>query len=89
MYYVYRIKSLESSHHEYIGTTTNVKGRVALHNKGKVLATEAHRPWGLTFYAGFVHEKNAKAFAHYLKSEEGQRFGRKLLWGKHETESTQ
>ncbi|MCC5850680.1 MAG: GIY-YIG nuclease family protein [Verrucomicrobia bacterium] len=80
MYYVYRMRSVEDPEKEYIGTTSNVKGKLAQHNRGKIEETNAHKPWVVTFYAAFPHRSKAKSFSHYLKTESGHAFARKHLW---------
>ncbi|MGA0332868.1 MAG: GIY-YIG nuclease family protein [Kiritimatiellia bacterium] len=80
MHYVYRIQSRNRADKSFIATSRDVKKRLALHNAGKVEATQEHCPWKLTFYAAFPKKERAKEFEEYLKSPEGKKFGRKHLW---------
>ncbi len=45
-YFVYFLKSLKNGD-IYVGSTENVKVRVAKHNSGKVKSTKGYRPWKL------------------------------------------
>lgn len=78
--YVYRIRSIADPARDYIGVTRNVKARLSLHNSGKVEETKDAAPWELEFYAAFPSRHRAKSFAHFLKTESGQVFGRHHLW---------
>jgi len=80
MHYVYRIQSLEHSSKTYIGTTRNVKKRLALHNRGKVRHTAEDGPWRISFYAAFTRKERADEFAEFLKTKEGRRFAHEHLW---------
>jgi predicted GIY-YIG superfamily endonuclease len=80
MYYVYRIQSLNNSDKTYIGTTRDVKKRLAMHNTGKVSRTEANAPWRISFYAAFTRKKRAEAFESFLKTDEGRSFAHTHFW---------
>ncbi len=84
MHYVYRLQSAEDPLKAIIDTSSNVRARFKLHNKGEVPETAAQRPWILSFYTAFPSRTRAKEFAHYLKSDSGQAFGHKHLWGPRE-----
>ena len=81
MHYVYRLQSAEDPEKFIIDTSSNVRARYKLHNSGDIPETAAFRPWILSFYTAFPSKHRAKEFAHYLKSESGQAFGHKHLWG--------
>lgn len=76
MHYCYILLS-SKSHIFYFGSTSNLKVRFALHNSGKVTSTRPHAPWKLVWYAGFITEKEARDFEHYLKSGSGKAFAYK------------
>lgn len=82
MYYVYRIRSQHHPHRSFIGTTRNVKKRLAMHNTGQVSSTRDYSPWKLSFYAAFTRKQRAYDFEDFLKSPAGKEFGRKHLWNK-------
>jgi hypothetical protein len=67
-------KSINCPQHHYTGYTTNLKRRLAAHNRGDSKHTAAHRPWKLVNYFAFCNKEQAEAFEHYLKSGAGRRF---------------
>lgn len=78
MYYTYILLS-SKSHIFYFGSTINLKGRIKLHNTGKVKSTKPHLPWKLTWYCAFETEKQSREFEIYLKSGSGKAFAYKRL----------
>ena len=52
MYYMYVLKSLSNSLH-YVGSTADLKRRVADHNHSKTGWTRSGRPWKLIYYEAF------------------------------------
>ena len=58
MYFTYILKSLKNGD-VYVGSTANLKQRIALHNKGRVKSTKAYRPWKLMEY----YELNSRSEA--------------------------
>ena len=77
MYYVYRLKSIESPKQNYTGFTTDVSKRLDAHNNGQVSHTSKYKPWKLMNYFTFLDEKKAKEFEVYLKSGSGRAFAKK------------
>lgn len=59
MYYAYILLS-SKSHKFYFGSTSDLRIRLSLHNKGKVKPTKHGLPWELVWYAGFETEKQAR-----------------------------
>jgi predicted GIY-YIG superfamily endonuclease len=80
MYYVYRIQSLENKNKSFIGTTRNVKKRLAMHNRRKISSTAMDAPWRVSFYAAFTRKERAEEFKEFLKTREGKSFAHKHFW---------
>jgi putative endonuclease len=78
MKFVYILESLDGQHF-YVGITDDVSARVTKHNAGEVPHTSKYRPWRLKTYIAFSDEKQAFAFAKYLKSGSGRAFAKKHL----------
>lgn len=72
MYYAYIL--LLSNKQYYIGSTQDLKKRLAEHKRGGVSATKNKRPFELVFYAAFKTQKLALDFEKYLKSSSGFAF---------------
>ena len=79
MIYVYLLESA-SSGQRYVGTTNDLKRRLADHNAGKSPHTSKFIPWRLVTYVAFDDRVKAEAFEHYLKSGSGHAFARRHLW---------
>jgi predicted GIY-YIG superfamily endonuclease len=79
MWYVYIIRSATSPEQSYIGTTANLRQRVADHNAGKSTHTAKFVPWKLVWYSAFHCKYKALEFERYLKSHSGKAFARKRL----------
>ncbi|MEK7576800.1 MAG: GIY-YIG nuclease family protein [Patescibacteria group bacterium] len=78
MYYVYILKSLKDDS-KYVGTTTDLKKRLAAHNSGGNKYSSSKKPFRLIWYCAFSDEKKAYDFEKYLKSGSGFAFARKRL----------
>lgn len=77
MYYAYIL--LLSNKQYYIGSSSNLKKRLAEHMRGGVSATKNKRPFNLVFYGAFKTQKLALDFEKYLKSSSGFAFRNKHL----------
>lgn len=75
MYYTYIL--LLSNKQYYIGSSSNLKKRIAEHARGGVSTTQHKRPFDLVFYAAFTTQKLALDFEKYLKSSSGFAFRNK------------
>jgi putative endonuclease len=67
VYYVYLIKSQQSSHWKYIGSTNNLERRFNEHQDGKVFSTKNYRPFILVYYEAYLSEKDARERERQLK----------------------
>jgi predicted GIY-YIG superfamily endonuclease len=79
MWYVYIIRSRSSPEQSYIGSTANLKQRIAEHNAGKSFHTSKFMPWELVWYSAFADKLRALEFERYLKSHSGKAFANKRL----------
>ena len=80
MHYVYLIKSESHPERKYIGQTTNLKQRLADHNRGHSTHTAKYAPWLVVTYLAFSQKPKALDFEAYLKSGSGHAFASKRLW---------
>jgi predicted GIY-YIG superfamily endonuclease len=78
MYYCYILKSLKDGSF-YIGSTKDLKERLAKHNKKAVTYSSTKAPFKLVWYSAFLTKEKAIAFEIYLKSSSGFAFRNKRL----------
>jgi len=62
--------------------TSDLKTRLAKHNKGDVSHTSKFLPWELRTYIAFSTREQAAEFERYLKSGSGRAFASRHLWPK-------
>jgi putative endonuclease len=74
---VYILKTIRHPTRYYVGLTTNVATRLAVHNSGGSLYTAELRPWELVATIEFSNESSAIAFEKYLKSGSGRAFAKR------------
>lgn len=79
MWYTYIIRSINSPNQEYTGATSDLKQRIADHNRGNSAHTAKFVPWEIKFYASFPDKNKALEFEKYLKSHSGRAFAKKRL----------
>ena len=65
MFYVYVLKEMERESF-YIGSTSDLRKRVAEHNQGKNQSTR-NRQWQLVYYEAYLTEPGARQREHQLK----------------------
>lgn len=80
MYYVYLIQSEAFSEQRYVGFTTDLKKRFAVHNVGGSRHTAKFKPWKLVSYHAFAEKRRAQEFEYYLKTGSGKAFANKRFW---------
>ena len=73
MYYTYILESTADPT-RYPGHTSDLRARLAEHNRGKCRHTARHRPWKVKLYIAFATRKLARDFERYLKSGSGHAF---------------
>ncbi|OGF75534.1 hypothetical protein A3C77_00745 [Candidatus Giovannonibacteria bacterium RIFCSPHIGHO2_02_FULL_45_13] len=66
MFYVYVLRSKIDREH-YIGSTNDLRKRLAEHNHGKVFSTKLSKPFELIYYEAYRVEKDARSREHNLK----------------------
>jgi len=74
---VYIIRSSAHPTRHYVGITTDVTRRLAVHNSGGSAHTANLRPWELVAAVEFASEASAIAFEQYLKSGPGRAFAKR------------
>lgn len=77
MWYVYFL--LLSNKDIYVGSTDDLRGRVAKHNRGYVLSTKRYLPATLMSYVAVQGEKHARELEQYFKTGSGKALARKRL----------
>ncbi|MDO8564532.1 MAG: GIY-YIG nuclease family protein [bacterium] len=63
----------------YVGSTNNLKRRLAEHQDGLVFSTKYRKPLKLVYFEGCTEERDARRREQYLKSTKGRRFLAKRL----------
>ncbi|MBU0531606.1 GIY-YIG nuclease family protein [Patescibacteria group bacterium] len=79
MHYVYIIQSNSNSREINKGLTSDLRDRLARHNRGEIKHTSKYRPWKIMFYLAFEDRDTAASFEKYLKSGSGIAFMHKRL----------
>ena len=74
MFYVYILKSKSKNDSFYVGYTSDLKRRLAAHNRGDSIYTSKHSPWKLINYFAFINRKKTEEFEIYLKTSSGRKF---------------
>ena len=69
-----------SNGHIYVGSTNDLKRRVASHREGKVTSTRPHLPLTLKSYIAVETEALARSLEIYFKSGSGKAVARKRFW---------
>ena len=77
MFYTYILRSISHPNQRYIGSTGDLRKRLAAHNAGGVPHTAKYRSWKLETYIAFELEERARAFEIYLKSGSGHAFAKR------------
>ncbi|HWK31357.1 MAG TPA: GIY-YIG nuclease family protein [Terriglobales bacterium] len=72
--YVYILNSASDSTRYYTGITSNIRVRLAEHNRGVCRHTSRWVPWKVIVVVAFASERRALEFERYLKSGSGGAF---------------
>ena len=80
MYYVYILQSQASPDQTYIGSTADLKKRVAAHNAGKTPHTSKFKPWTVLTYVALPDQRVAEKLERYLKTGSGRAFAKRHLF---------
>jgi predicted GIY-YIG superfamily endonuclease len=73
-------RSLNDQSKRYVGSTDDLRRRLAEHNAGKSPHTAKHRPWTAVVALYFEDKAKAEAFERYLKDGSGHAFARRHFW---------
>ncbi|HEV2522415.1 MAG TPA: GIY-YIG nuclease family protein [Candidatus Acidoferrales bacterium] len=79
MYYVYILRSGVRPDQTYVGSTGDLKKRLAEHNAGKSVHTNKFKPWDPTAYVALPEKYLAEKFKRYLESGSGRAFANRHL----------
>ena len=79
MYYVYILRSVPNPNQTYIGSTDNLRRRLAEHNSGKSIHTNKFKPWNLMAHVALPDRTLAGNLEHYLKTGSGRAFAKRHL----------
>jgi putative endonuclease len=66
MFYVYMLQSIKKSK-TYVGSTKDLRKRIAERNSGAVISTKKDKPWELIYYEAFAQEGLARTREKRLK----------------------
>ena len=77
MFYTYILRSIAQPEQRYIGSTADLKSRLAKHNAGEVPHTSKFKPWKVEAYFAFETKEKAAAFEAYLKTGSGHAFAKR------------
>ncbi len=78
MWYVYFLRLCNGD--IYVGSTSDLRRRVASHGRGQVVSTKGHLPASLTSYVAVQTEGTARELERYFKSGSGKAFANKRFW---------
>ena len=78
MWYVYFIQL--SNDDIYVGSTNDLRRRIASHENGEVLSTRTYLPATLKSYVAVSTETNAWELERHFKSGSGKAFATKRFW---------
>ena len=80
MFFVYFLRSLNSSDKTYVGFSTDITQRLKIHNAGGSIHTQKYKPWIMVSYLAFDCEEKARDFEIYIKKGSGYAFAKKRIW---------
>jgi predicted GIY-YIG superfamily endonuclease len=75
IWYVYFLKLKNGD--VYVGSTNDLRRRLASHHQGQVISTRQYLPLTLQSYVAVPHETTARALEIYFKSGSGKAFAKK------------
>jgi len=78
MWYVYFLRLNNGD--IYVGSTDDLRRRLASHERGRVTSTKTYLPVTLKSYIAVQAEKNARQLEKYFKSGSGKAFANKRFW---------
>jgi putative endonuclease len=79
MFYVYILRSVNHPEQTYIGSTHDLRARLAQHNAGRSIHTNKFKPWKIQAYVALPQREPADRFERYLKTGSGRAFANRHL----------
>jgi len=79
MFYVYILRSKTNPDQTYVGSTSDLRKRLAEHNAGKSIHTNKFKPWNLMAYIALPEKRLAEELESYLKCGSWRAFAKKHL----------
>jgi putative endonuclease len=76
-HFVYVLRSTIDRSRYYVGLTTDVDRRIAVHNSGGSVHSATNRPWEFVASIEFSNPASALDFEKYLKSGSGRAFAKR------------
>jgi len=83
MYYVYILRSQTNPEQTYIGSTHDLRARLAQHNAGKSIHANKFKSWSLLVYVALPEKQLAETFERYLKGGSGRAFAARHFLNTH------
>jgi putative endonuclease len=87
VFYVCILRSKNFPDQTYVGSTSDLRKRLAEHNSGKSIHTNEFKPWELAAYFARPEKQLAEQFEGYLKSGSGRAFAKRHLLMQNEPKS--
>jgi predicted GIY-YIG superfamily endonuclease len=78
MWYVYFLQLNNGD--KYVGSTNDLRRRIASHQRGQVTSTQTCLPATLKSYVAVETQSNARELERYFKSGSGKAFANKRFW---------
>ena len=76
---MYILRSVNHPEQTYIGSTHDLRSRLAQHNAGKSIHTNKFKPLDLMAYVALQDKLLAETFERYLKTGSGRAFAKRHL----------
>jgi predicted GIY-YIG superfamily endonuclease len=77
---VYLLRCLSDPTRRHVGSTDDLRRRLADHNAGRAIETAGSGPWRVVVAVVFQDDARAIAFEQYLGSGAGAEFARRHFW---------
>ena len=78
---VYLLQSIGHPQRRYVGSTNDLKRRLAEHNTAQSQHTAKYAPWKVVVALWFEDAARAESFERYLKQGSGYAFANRHFWG--------
>jgi putative endonuclease len=82
VFYVYILRSVNHPAQAYIGSTEDLRARLAQHNAGRSIHTNKFKPWKIQAYVALQQKESADRFERYLKTGSGRAFANRHLFSR-------